>query len=1843
MSNGISSSELLKLKVDKHNKENYSREFVRSYLGLDWHGWKSIETSNLNKTITSTIGASNITLPSNDTGSLISWDTERKSMVITPGDKLEYEKVLTYDANNMLTWVDLGSMVARNSNIVPLNTVDNTPGSLISWDINQKINSVTLPNTNNDYEWVLSFKKNKQLEWISTNALLSANPTHPATHISNSLTGLDTYLSIDATHIPSNSSKTRGLLEITLSNNTEKELDFIRLFNNSDNTTNNFLECYNKTNLVCSLNNTGDLLLLGDTQSTDISSGVLQIEGGIGIKKNTNIGGDLVVNTSTFVVNSNLNKVGIGTNTPGELLDVVGNAWISGNIKIGRGYDGTSWEPGLGVTINANGNILTNGNLTVDGITTFGGGYGSTGITIKDNGNIETNGKLIIDEELSIGGGYNNTGLTVDNLGNLNMNGNLKIDSSLTVGDDKLVISNNGNIDIKGNLNINTDVFNINSTTGSINFNGDLNGITPTKLSYLDATSSIQTQFNTIKNKIDYGSINGNITNKLLIGKSDGTLDLQSYTGDTTITTVGNINNTEAVWNGSKIDDNYIVNSNKWTLNANEITNIKTKYNYSGTISNGKLLIGSGDNYVIGSLTSNDNSITITENNGSIDLKGTTSTIEDNLKLVNSSSTEFNQINRKLSWLTKDTGSNTLISREGASIGYALSNSEEFRISSMGNNSFISFYTGSANSSPNSLTEKLRILKNGNIGIGTQTPENTLDINGTISIGGNNGIKVTNSGISHPNKIIINSNLEIDSNGTISQGVWNGSPISNTKLESGVGIANNNLIKIDSSSVSIANNEIAQFTGFGLKGISYSNLKTHLLLNNVENTKISTWSGSTNINTLGTITTGVWDGSPITKLGNITTDVSINSGKNLNVGGATTLSDNVTIASGKTLSVGTTSFSPGVLTLSNPEPIKNRLYYTNSSNNQLMTIGMDSSIDSTVWNMQNGYLRFGTNDTERMRIKNNGNLGVGISSNIYGCQSGGSIHIKGNIAEQVGNFEYGTLTIGENVNTNAFMTMGTSSDISWIQSQNLKPLCINPTGNNVGIGTSVPTDKLHIVGGGIYINSATNTDTPIKIERVDSVMGGYMNTGMSYGGTGNTGRGATGYLQVINNGTNTFAPNFSLHLGIAGTGSEKITALHNGNIGISSPLPQATLHIGNSTWTGAGASGQTNPIIKLHSGGSDTNISANKRGANHQLCGWTNRLDITSNNYIQFIVGDNVTNHLTTDEIYDGGASGNEIAMTISNDNSISMSNTLSVTNSIRSKYIDTVLPETEYDVSNDYYDNNYPNGYIWYVDRGGNYTGNVRMEMVSYGGWGSDAVRFYWKNNNGSNGPGVSATLMEINNNKTVTINGSLTVSGTNVPSDKRIKTHISTITSNDYMSIIRQLELKKYKYNIFYSNDKSIIPDNEYVFGWIAQEINEIYPQAVTIQTIPTKLTMDGEVLVINDLHTLKKDKLYDLAVAGVKYLDSIVSNYQNHIQLNNDNISFLIPNNPSSNNTLLEIHKNGNIGIGTQPQTILHVSLNNTNTNEILRLENTNRKINNVNKKLKISFYQSSKIENVVKEIGNISTELSTSKGTDISFSTENKSGVINEKMRLTGSGYIGIGTTTPKSPLDIQVYDKNKFSIISRKSILINNGGVFHSNDNRCFKDNTIITPNKCLNLINLITLNEFKYIDDRNNSTNLEIGIVSSDIYAPAENSISDYIPNIYQYTNNVITNNNEITITFTMEHNCLIGDKLLVYYNQTDDHLELSIIGVHNNKKIVVLHTQTDIILTNIFVYGKLVRDYKTISYEKLIPISIGAIQDLTNKTNAQQDKITSLENENNLLKYRLTEIETLLKKHNIK
>ena len=97
---------------------------------------------------------------------------------------------------------------------------------------------------------------------------------------------------------------------------------------------------------------------------------------------------------------------------------------------------------------------------------------------------------------------------------------------------------------------------------------------------------------------------------------------------------------------------------------------------------------------------------------------------------------------------------------------------------------------------------------------------------------------------------------------------WNGSAWVDRNLsEAGIqaertfGIADDNAVEIDGSGT--ASGEYAKFTANGIVGEEIADVKTDLSLNNVENTAISTWTGSTNIASVGTVTAGTWQGTDV--------------------------------------------------------------------------------------------------------------------------------------------------------------------------------------------------------------------------------------------------------------------------------------------------------------------------------------------------------------------------------------------------------------------------------------------------------------------------------------------------------------------------------------------------------------------------------------------------------------------------------------------------------------------------------------------------------------------------------------------------------------------------------------------------------------------------------------------------------------------------------------------------------------------------------------------------------------------------------------------------------------------
>ena len=120
-----------------------------------------------------------------------------------------------------------------------------------------------------------------------------------------------------------------------------------------------------------SLDITGTVNLNNTTQSTSSTIGALTIDGGVGIAKNTNIGGILGVTGATSL-STTLNVSGVTTlasATVGGTLDVCGNITTIGPLDVSGNITTTG-------TLDVCGNITTTGALDVCGNITIGTGNG---------------------------------------------------------------------------------------------------------------------------------------------------------------------------------------------------------------------------------------------------------------------------------------------------------------------------------------------------------------------------------------------------------------------------------------------------------------------------------------------------------------------------------------------------------------------------------------------------------------------------------------------------------------------------------------------------------------------------------------------------------------------------------------------------------------------------------------------------------------------------------------------------------------------------------------------------------------------------------------------------------------------------------------------------------------------------------------------------------------------------------------------------------------------------------------------------------------------------------------------------------------------------------------------------------------------------------------------------------------------------------------------------------------------------------------------------------------------------------------------------------------------------
>jgi len=342
----------------------------------------------------------------------------------------------------------------------------------------------------------------------------------------------------------------------------------------------------------------------------------------------------------------------------------------------------------------------------------------------------------------------------------------------------------------------------------------------------------------------------------------------------------------------------------------------------------------------------------------------------------------------------------------------------------------------------------------------------------------------------------------------------------------------------------------------------------------------------------------------------------------------------------------------------------------------------------------------------------------------------------------------------------------------------------------------------------------------------------------------------------------------------------------------------------------------------------------------------------------------------------------------------------------------------------------------------------------------------------------------------------------------------------------------------------------------------------------------------------------------------------------------------------------YNTGNVGIGTTTPNALIQTNNNLSNRKIVLYETTNNDhqyfgfgINSASLRYQVDAPGASHV-----------------------FCAGSSSSASNEIMRISGNGYVGIGTNNPTHPLTISTFVATgaiqsaslvqfgngtiivnsgggtfnwTFSLVSASSIRCGGDLVFFS-DMRIKKDIIDIDDNEALIKLRLIKPKKYKYKENITRTSDEVYGFIAQEVKTIIPNSVGyqkEYIPNFYcmgdielidSETNKYsVTLLNDITFDSLTDEN---QSHKVKFYGENNVFYEGTVISYENKILIVELDKKyilsTDVNFSNkIFVYGQQIDDFNVLKKDAIWTIATAALQEVDRQQQADKLRITELEN----------------------
>jgi hypothetical protein len=573
--------------------------------------------------------------------------------------------------------------------------------------------------------------------------------------------------------------------------------------------------------------------------------------------------------------------------------------------------------------------------------------------------------------------------------------------------------------------------------------------------------------------------------------------------------------------------------------------------------------LGSTDNYALSLITNNTERMRILNNgnigigqatpNNLLEVNGTnTSTGVSGLRLTNLGTATLAASNSKL--LTVNSNGDVVVANNPGANAWSLDGNANGVVKKFGNTDAFDLSVITSN------TERMRILANGNVGIGQATPGNLLEVGGTVAGTGVSGLRLNSLGSATPAAANAKM-LTVNANGDIV--VANNSSLNNWSLD---GNANGSVKKFGNT----------------------DNFDLSVITNNTERLRV-----------LNNGNVGIGSATPgnTLEVGGTTAGTGVSGLRLLNLGTATPAASNT-----KMLTVN----ANGDLVVAN-----------NNANNAWSMDGNTTGAVKKIGSTDNYATSFITNNTERIRVLNTGNVGIGSATPGNMLEVAGTTAGTGVSGLRLLNLGTATPAAANNkmitVNSNGDLVVannpgfsawgidgnanGTVKKIGNTDAFDLSVITNNAermrvlSNGNIGIGSATPGNTLEVggttAGTGVSglrllnLGTATPAASNTKMLTVNAngdIVVANNNANNAWTMDGNT-AGADKKMGTIDNFATSFITN----------NTERMKILNNGNIGIGQSTPGNLVEI-NGTNAATGVSG-----LRLTNLGTATTATANTK------------------------------------------------------------------------------------------------------------------------------------------------------------------------------------------------------------------------------------------------------------------------------------------------------------------------------------------------------------------------------------------------------------------------------------------------------------------------------------------------------------------------------------------------------------------------------------------------------------------------------------------------------------------------